>query len=1095
MKKLLLFLTLLGIFSVLIIASNNPLWLRYPVISPDGQTIAFSYKDDIYKVPATGGLAVALTSNKAYDYLPIWSPDGKFIAFASDRYGNFDIFIISKDGGDPKRLTYHSANQVPNSFTPDGKYILFSATIKDSHKNVQFPSGILTELYRIPINGGRVEQLLTTPAEEAKYDTSGKYLVYHDRKGYENVWRKHHTSSVSRDIWVYNTDSGKHDKMTQFEGEDRSPSFSQDNKKIYYLSEQFGSFNVCVFQITEPEEVTQLTFFKNHPVRFLSVADDDTICFSYDGKIYVKHPDSTPSKVNITVFVDSKENPVEFLKITSGATEMDVSPNEKEVVFVVRGDVFVTAIDYPTTKQVTNTPEQERSVSFSPDGKAILYASERGGSWNLYQTKLVNEDDITFTNSTLLKEEALLEIPEETFQPAYSPDGKEVAYLYERTTLKVINLESKESRTILPTGTNYSYADGDQWYQWSPDSKWFLVHFLSDGRWSYEAGLVSADGDRKLINLTKSGYEDHHPKWMMNGQMMIWASDRFGMRSHGGFGSENDVFGMFFTKDAYDKFRLSEEEFKLLKEIEKKKKEKEKTEADKKKKEAGKESEKKPEKKEKKKVKPLEIDLKHIEDRKARLTIHSSNLADAVMAKDGSKLYYLSRFEKGFDLWMHDFRKKETKLLVKLNGKRGRLKLDKKDKTLFIFAGGRFSKIELGKKKRKNIAYSAEFNLNKAEERAYMFEHIWRQAKKKFYDPKLHGIDWDFYKKEYAKFLPEINNNYDFAEMVSEMLGELNGSHTGSGHRPRFPNGDQTARLGVFFDTEYHGDGLKIVEIVDKSPLLKADSKIIPGVIIEKIDGKAIPADMNYYPLLNRKAGKNILLSLVNPEKEERWEETVKPISSRQENRLLYERWVESRRQETEKLSKGRLGYIHVRSMSGSSFRATFEELFGKYTNKEALIVDTRFNGGGNLVEELTTLLSGKKYLTNIPRGQYVGIKPSDRWTKPSIVIISESNYSDAHGFPYGYKTLGLGKLVGMPVPGTMTSVWWETLQDRTLYFGIPQVGKYDLQGKYLENQQLDPDYRVMNNYAMLALGRDQQLEKAVEVLLNHLDHKMLHSR
>jgi len=1092
-KQILCLFILLSAPGTLLAAADAPLWLRYPAISPDGSTIVFSYQDDIYTVPATGGTAVPLTMNPAYDFSPVWSPDGKHIAFASDRYGNFDIFVMPAEGGAPTRLTFHSAAQVPNSFTPDGQYVVFSAAMLDDYKNVQFPSGILSELYRVPVTGGRVEQILTTPAEEAKYDPAGTRIVYQDRKGYENVWRKHHTSAVTRDIWVYDTATGKHSMFTRFEGEDRSPSFSPDGTQLYFLSERAGSFNVFTAPLDTPETVRQLTSFKHHPVRCLTVAGDGTLCFGYDGEIYTLPPGAEPVKVNVAIHADLKENPVEFMRLSKDATEMDVSPDGKEVAFIVRGEVFVTAVDYATTKRITSTPQQERSVSFSPDGKALLYASERNGSWNLYQTRRVNDDELTFANSTLLQEEPILEIPEETFQPAWSPDGKEVAFLYERTTLKVINLDSKEIRTILPARYNYSYRDGDQWFDWSPDGKWFLVHFMSEGRWSYEAGLVSASGDQKLINLTNSGYEDYQPRWMMDGQMMVWATDRYGLRNHGGSGREMDVFGMFFTREAFDRFRLSEEEYALLKEKEKKEKEekakkgKEETADDKDNKD-GKKAEGKDSDKEKKTIEPLEIDLQNIEDRKVRLTIHSSDLAAAVMDKEGEKLYYLSRFEKGHDLWVHDLRKNETRLLVKLNGRGGSLVMAKDGKTLFVLSGGQMAKITVADGKRKPVAYSAEFELNKAVERAYMFEHVWRQVKKKFYDPQLHGVDWDFYKQAYVRFLPFINNNYDFAEMLSEMLGELNGSHTGSGHRPRFPDGDETASLGVFFDGGYAGDGLKVVEIMDKSPLISADSRIAPGVVIEKIDGEAITAGTSHFPLLNRKAGKPVRLSLLDPEKDERWEEVVKPISQGQENQLLYERWVESRREETERLSKGRLGYIHVRSMSGSSFRDTFEELFGRYTTREAIVVDTRFNGGGNLVEELTTLLSGKQYLTNIPRGQLVGIKPEDRWTKPSIVIISESNYSDAHGFPYGYKTLGIGELVGMPVPGTMTSVWWETLQDETVYFGIPQVGKYDLNGHYLENQQLEPDHRVPNDYDMLARGRDQQLEKAVEILLNQLD-------
>lgn len=1068
------------------LANDKPLWLRYPSISPDGKTIVFSYQGDIYKVDADGGNAIKLTSHTAYDFRPVWSPDGKSIAFSSDRYGNFDIFTIPAEGGQAKRLTYHSGSDKVNSFTPDGKFILFSANIQDVKTNYQFPSGGLSELYKVSIGGGRITRVLSTPAINAVYNKDGSILLYHDWKGYEDEYRKHHTSAVTRDIWKYETSTGKHTKLSSYKGENRNPVLSSNGDNYYYLSEQFNStFNVCKSSLTNPNDVTQATAFENHPVRFLSISNNDVLCFGYDGEIYTQKTNEEPQKVNIKIDADFQTNPYEYKKLSSDATEMDVSPDGKEIAFIVRGEVYVTSVDYNTTKRITNTPEQERSVSFSPDGKALLYASERHGSWNLYQTKLQQEDEKNFSLSTVLKEEAILEIPEETFQPAYSPDGKEVAYLQERTTLKVINLKSKETRTILDGKYNYSYSDGDQWYQWSPDGKWFLATYTPYHLFSNEVALIDAQGRQEIINLTKSGYNDNVPKWMMKGNAMIWFNDRQGMRSHGSWGSQYDVYGLFFNKKTFDKFKLTKEESELLQENgDDNENDNGDGDGD------GEENNKKKDKKkdDEDKIKEIDIDLKNIEDRKVRLTIHSSNLADAIMTPDGMKLYYLSRFEKGYDLWMHDFKENKTKLVTKLGSRGGSLDMDKKGKNIFVFADGKMYKIATKDHKKKNISYMAEFELDKYAEKEYLFEHTWRQMKKKFYVSDLHGVDWDFYKKEYKKFLPYINNNYDFADILSEMLGELNASHTGAGYRHNDPNGDHTASLGAIYDFNYSGNGLKIEEVIDKGPLIQADSKIKKGVIIEKIDGKSIMANQDYYQFLNHKAGKNTLLSLYNPQSKERWTEVVKPITLRDENQLLYTRWVEIMRKETERLSNGRLGYVHVRGMNSSSFRQVYEDVFGRYPDKEGIVIDTRFNGGGWLHDDLAVLFSGEKYVTYVPREQKFGHDPMARWTKKSILLMSESNYSDAHAFPYTYSTLKIGKTVGMPVPGTMTAVWWETLQDRSLYFGMPQVGSVDVNGNYLENQQLEPDFKVRQDYEIVTKGRDQQLEKAIEELLKELD-------
>jgi Tol biopolymer transport system component/C-terminal processing protease CtpA/Prc len=1070
MKKNLLTLIIGISFCFQVIGQEVPLWMRYPALSPDGKNIVFSYQGDLYKVETSGGLATPLTLHEAHDYMPVWSHDGTKIAFASNRYGNFDVYIMPSTGGKAERLTYHSSSDFPTDFSSDDGSVLFYSSRLDAASNQQYPSGVLSELYQIPTIGGKAKQILTTPSQDTKVSLDGSLMVFHDRKGYEDAFRKHHTSSVTRDVWKYETASGKYTQLTNFEGEDRNPVFAPNQNEIYFLSEEKGSFNVYKMDLNNPSQKTQITFLENHPVRYLSISKDGLLCFSYNGEIYTKKGDERANKVNIQIASDSRYNTEKILSVNKNATEMALSPNGKELAFVHRGEVFVSSIKEGTTKRITNTPEQERNISFSPDGKSILYASERNGSWNLYQTSLAREEEKYFFNSTILNEETILDSPKEEFQPAYSPDGKEVAYLEERTAIKVINLKSKEVREIMAGDKNYSYADGDQHFAWSPDGKWFLVEFLQDKQWISQAGLISAKGG-EIHNLTQSGYNNSTPRWSRDGKMMIWFSDRDGMKNDASWGGESDVYGMFFTQEGYDKYKLNKEEYELSKE-DKEEDDDEETE------------EKEVAKKDDEEMEPIKIELDGIEDRKVRLSVHSSRLADAVVSKDGEKLYYLSRFEKGYDLWETNLRTRESKVLSKLGASSvGDLILDKEGKNLFVLANGKISKIGLDDSKKKSVGMKGEMVLNEMEEREYLFEHIWRQVEKKFYKVDLHEVKWDFYKNEYARFLPHINNNHDFAEMLSELLGELNASHTGARYRPKTENGDATAALGLFYDNNFDGDGLKIEEVMDKSPVVNKDSKIKAGVIIEKIDGNEITKNTNPYKFLNRKTGKYTLLSLYDPAKNERWEETVKPISLGAENQLQYQRWVKNCREIVEEASGGKIGYVHVRGMNDRSYRTVYEEVLGKNHGKDALIVDTRFNGGGWLHDDLATFLDGKNYMTFMPRGQDLGNEPQFKWSKPSIVVMGESNYSDAHMFPYTYRALGIGKLLGMPVPGTGTAVWWETLQNG-MVFGIPQVGMVGPDGEYLENNQLEPDVKVMNEPGKVSKGQDQQLEEAVKELL-----------
>ena len=412
------------------------------------------------------------------------------------------------------------------------------------------------------------------------------------------------------------------------------------------------------------------------------------------------------------------------------------------------------------------------------------------------------------------------------------------------------------------------------------------------------------------------------------------------------------------------------------------------------------------------------------------------------------------------------------------------MELSADGKFIFVLADGRVTKIDAESAKPEPVSVNTEMVLKQSEEKSYIFDHSWRQLKEKFYVEDLQGVDWDFYYTAYKRFLPYINNNYDFAEMLSEMLGEMNASHTGCYYRGGMPNSDQTATLGVFYDYSFTGNGVKIAEVIDGGPLDKATSKVKAGNIIEMIDGKAITDSMDFYLLLNRKVGKITLLNVFDPVTNTRWEETVKPIGGGEENELLYKRWVANRRKEVDKLSGGKLGYIHVRAMDDASMRNVFEEALGRSIGKDAIIIDTRFNGGGNIHEQLSDFLSGKKYFDVIPHGQYVGSEPGDKWTKPSIVLMGESNYSDAHLFPVAYKLKGVGKLLGMPVPGTGTFVWWENQIDASLVFGIPMGGWRSPDGKFCENNQTEPDIKIRNEPDIMSGGRDQQIEAAVKELM-----------
>lgn len=1085
MKKLFLIALLAVAFQL----SAQPLWMRHNVISPQGDKIAFCYKGDVYVVNAQGGKALQITTNAAYDGDPIWSPDGKQIAFSTDRNGNFDVYLVSAEGGVAKRITTNSATEIPLAFSPDGKEIYFTAQIQKAAENVQFASGWITELYKVSTEGGRPEQVVAVPVSSMSFDKDGKSFLYYDRKGSENVWRKHHVSSVARDVVYYNAKKKTHTILTTNVGEDRDPRYLPGYKDVVFLSERNnGSFNVFKAPANNLEQVEAVTHFKTHPVRFLSVANNGLLCYGYMGEIYTQRIGGEPQKVNVEIVNDQAEEQL-VKQDFKGAGNFALSNDGKLIAFVSRGEVFVTGVDeYATTKQITHTPQAERSPSFSKDGRTLVYASERDGYWNLYQATIERKEDYNFAYATLIDEKPLFDNDGiERSNPDYSPDGKEIAFIENRNILKVYNIESKKVRQITDGTQHY----GSIGYEWSPDGKWFAITLITHMRDPYsDVAIVSASGDKKKYNITESAYFDDDPQWVLDGNAILFNSDRYGMRSHASWGSQRDAFIAFLNQEAYDKFRLNKEEYALLKEQEKGKKDDKKDEPKKEEK-----SDKKKDKKDgpstgsgtsndekPKESKKIEVDLEHLQDRVIRLTPMSSNLSGMALSKDGEKLYFMTSFEKGYDLWEMDVREKSMKITKKMG--QGGAHLVVKDDNIFLLSGGNLQKVDKGGKSTP-IKFDATMELDLAAEREYMFNHVFLQTEKRFFMKDHHGVDLDMMKEAYQPFLAHINNNYDFSEMLSEILGELNVSHTGSGYRPSSRGGDATAEFGVLLDLDYKGDGLKIAEVVEGGPFDKKNSKVKAGSIIQKIDGVEITKGMDYYPLLNNKRDKTVLVTISDGGKT--WDETVKPISHGAMNELLYNRWVKHNEETVEKLSNGRLGYVHIRSMGDASYRDVYSQILGKYNLCDGIVIDTRFNGGGRLHEDIEILFSGEKYLEQVVNDSVACVMPSRRYNKPSVMIIGEANYSNAHGTPWVYKYKKMGSLVGMPVPGTMSSVTWETLQDPSLYFGLPVVGYRTEQGNWLENTQLEPDVKVRNTPEKMAAGVDEQLEAAVKELMKEV--------
>lgn len=1067
-KKILIVLLLISVVQLVRGQNNSLLWMQQPTVSPDGKWIAFEYKGNLFKVPSKGGNAVPLTIGTSYNGYPVWSHDGEDIAFASNRYGNFDVFIISSSGGTARRISFDSSKDIPYDFSADNKLVYFGTDKHDIYSSVRFPmDNLWMKLYSVPSAGGRSLMVNSAGTEYVHFNKAGDKFLFQDRKGNEDGWRKHHKSPVTRDIWIYDNNKKSYTRLTDFEGEDREPVWGKGNS-FYYLSEKNGDQNLFKSSIDQPAAITQLTTFTKNPVRYLSRSEDDLLVFTQNGELYTFREGQAPEKITVTFNADFNIDNIKIYPVKDDIAEIAVSPNGKEVAYVYHGEVFVAATDGAEVKRITKTPYREGMVSFSPDGHTLIYSAERAGSWDILKVTIVNKGESYFYAATQLKTEPLIATGKDEFKGVYSPDGKSIAYLEERNTLKVYHIESKKTVTISPKGMNYSYRDGESSFTWSADSKYILISSSEGYNNNKNIILLSTDGTGDRIRLTQSVFNPDNAQWAANGKMIYYSSDKNGLRSLSQGPAQSDIYATFLNQAFFDKFKLSKLELALYNE---------------------------------KKVKDListksvvlkkeDLDLDVLASRTLRLTTPSALISDFKLSKDSEKLYYLVKYENAFDLWVNDTRTHESKLLTKLDASNAYMDMGNDDKTLFVVADGKIKKIDSGNGSVTDINIDSKMDIDAEAEREVIFEHVYSALPKKFIDSALHGTDWSYYHDQYKRFLPHINNNIDFQILLSEFLGELNSSHTGAGIISGPQKIDQTAALGLLFDQSVNSSGLVVTEVLKEGPFDIAGSRMRKGSVIDKIDGLPILQNTDWSYLLNNKTNQYTSISFHNPGANKIYQETVKPISQQKETReLLYKRWIHTMEHLTDSLSGGKVGYVHIPQMDEESLRNTIDKVDGKNQGKKAIIIDTRFNGGGNIHEELNAFFDKKQHLIVKPQGQSLiqdALKDGSR--KPTGVLISEGNYSDAYNFPYQYQKMGIGKLIGTPVAGTGTGVFWENQINDMIYVGFPVVGlSWTGETDLRENHQLEPDIKVYNHYDKILEGEDEQLEAAVKEMLKEI--------
>ena len=1054
MKHFTLILTFILLFTLSLQANNNnPIKMaRFPTPSPDGKELVFSYQGDLWRVSIEGGEAYRLTVHKAYDRFPQWSPDGKEIAFSSNRFGNDDIFVIPAAGGLPVQLTYFSSNDRVCDWTADGKTVLFTSR-RDFYYNR------MAVMYKVTRkNGETPTKVAAAYLNSGKLSPDGQWLVY--SRGRENWARKHYRGSSNADIWRYNLTTKQFKRLTTHNGNDYYPLWSADSKKIFYVSDKGDDiFNLWQMDLNG-ETKKQLTFFKTDAVRFPNISrDGNIIAFEQDVNIWTfKTAGGELQKLNIYAPSDVKSNLVENKTFQNKASEMIVAPDEKQAAFVVRGEIFVVKLKEKNktgvTKKLTNTWARERNICWAPNSDTLLYISDRNGNDDIFMLFSDDPTEKKLYKTLKIKEVQLTKSKLRDINPKFSPCGKKIGYINGLGDVHVMDVTGKNDKTLV---TGWSEPD----YNWSPDSKW-IAYSRNDNEFNSDIFIISAAGGES-VNITQHPDDDLSPTWSQDGRKLGFVSERYG--------NTVDAWFVFLQKKDEEKTKQDwEDAEEAEKESEKKKKD---------------EQENK-----KKKTVAVIIDFKDIHKRLRRLTSLPSNETNLVISPDGKLFAFSSNANGKWNLYTVKWDGSELKRLTNGDVSPDNIQFNKDGKKIYYLSKGKIKVISSDGKDNKTLPFKAKMKIDYRAERAQKFDEAWQILNERFYDANFHGVDWDAMKKKYRPLAIEAATTEDFNNIVKLLLGELNASHLGI-YGPDDSPKTITGMLGLRFDESYNGKGLKVETVLPEGPCDQEMSKVSSGEVLLTIDGTEIASTTNIHQLLNDKVNEKIIIEVQAANGKKKRSLVVRPINQNQFNNLEYDRWVNEKRALVDRLSKGKVGYVHIRGMSMPSVEKFEMELYSVAHGKDGLIIDVRNNGGGWTTDMLLAILAPRPHAYTIPRGGGKGY-PEDRlplysWSKPVVTMCNEWSFSNAEIFSHAIKGLNRGKVVGTPTGGLVISTGGTRLIDGAS-FRIPFRGWYAAySGLNQENNGCIPDVIVWDLPGDAAKHIDRQLEKAVEVMLEGL--------
>ncbi|HVM87801.1 MAG TPA: S41 family peptidase [Puia sp.] len=1017
-------------------------FLSQPCLTPDGLTVVFSFEGDLWKADVGGGTAVRLTAMQGYETNARVSPDGKWIAFTGRQYGNADIYVMPVEGGEIRQLTFHSATDEVNSWSWDSKHIYFTSG-RDSRQ-----SG-----YKVSINGGTPVRVFGNnfflyDHNLFEHPSSGEIFFNDTWESSNQVQRKHYKGPFNPDIQSYNPATKKYKRYTDYIGKDFGATTDRKGN-IYFISDENNNeYNLYTFK---DGKKTALTNFSSSIKNAIVNANGGKVVFEKDYQLYVYDVASKKAeKLKIDIVRNSILSKDKDFDVKGNITQFDISPDGKKLVFTSRGEIFVSDVEGKFIQEIKKgSAERAVEVKWLGDNKTILFNQTAGGFQNLFT--------IAADGSAPLKQ--LTHDADNNRSLSFNKSKTKAVYLSGRDEVRILDLKTFESKTIVKDEI-WGFQGSAPVF--SPDENYICFTAFRN----FEQDIfVHELKTGKTINLTNTGITEADPVWSPDGNYIYFESSRlkpaypFGMQEPKIYRLPLQKFDDPFRMDKYEELFKTEKKDTAKKDVRKDSS-----------------------------VSPIVIDAADIMDRIEQISpsFGSQHLVHVFQKDKKTIVLYSSNHDQGKNaLWKTVIEPFEANKTEKITGADAfGFDVSSNGDKYFVLFNGNISKLNIDANKTDPVSISYTFRKNLSEEFSQIFDEAWADLDENYYDPNFHGLDWAKTKDHYKTFLPYVNNRSDLRVLLNDMLGELNSSHQGFftfGEDEKIALSSSTMETGIIFE---NSDPYKVKYVLSKSAADKNDIHLIAGDELVKVDDVTVDEkiDRNYY-FTRPSVDKELKLTFSRAGKD--FDIKIHPQQNLLDN--FYDEWIDNNQKRVDDKSKNRIAYACMKNMGGGELEKFIISMTEQLTNKDALILDLRYNTGGNVHDEVLKFLSQRSYLQWKYRdgklARQSNFSPSD---KPIVLLTNEQSLSDAEMTSQGFKALKLGKIIGNETYHWIIFTSGAGLVDGS-FVRLPSWGCFTLDGKDLELNGVKPDILVVNTFEDKINGRDPQLDKAIEEIMNEL--------